>query len=47
MQQYLKQLSFSQKIAIAAISIGIFGGNAVIEYLRPQSTETPVHAHKK
>jgi hypothetical protein len=47
MQQYLKQLSFGQKIAVAAISIGIFGGNAVFEHLRPQSTESPVHVHKK
>jgi hypothetical protein len=47
MQQYLKQLSLGQKIAIAAISIGIFGINAVIEHFQSQPTEPPVHVHKK
>ena len=47
MQQYLKQLSFGQKIAIAAISIGIFGFNAVIEHIQSQPTEQPVHVNKK
>jgi hypothetical protein len=47
MQQYLKQLSFGQKIAIAAISISIFGINAVIEHFQSHPTEPPVHVRKK
>jgi tetrahydromethanopterin S-methyltransferase subunit D len=47
MQQYLKQLTFAQKLAIAAISIGIFGINAVIEHYQSQPTEQPVHVNKK
>lgn len=47
MQQYLKQLTFGQKLAIAAISIGIIGMNVVIEHIQSQPMEQPVHVHKK